>query len=89
MKGERYYMLSKEDAKRFLRIMKNAEFIKYNVFCKQFNVSQPALSKFINSDEYDDFISEKKILIMCDAIYNGCGFITDAYREIMLDEKIV
>lgn len=81
-------MLSKADAKRFLRIMKECGFIKFNVLCKGYNISQPALNKFINSDDYDDFISEKNVLKMCDIIYNSCGFAVDMYKEIILDEKV-
>lgn len=81
-------MLSKEDAKKFLRICKECGFIKFAVLCKGYNISQPALNKFINSDDYDDFISEAKVLKMCDIIYNSCGFVVDMYKEVMLDEKI-
>lgn len=81
-------MLSKADAKRFLRIMKQTGFIKFNVLCKGYNISQPALNKFINSDDYDDFISEKNVLKMCDLIYNSCGFAIDMYKEIILNEKV-
>lgn len=81
-------VLSKEDCKKFLRICKKTGFIKFNVLCKGYNISAPALYKFINSDDYDDFISEKNIIKMCDIIYNSCGFITDMYREVVLDEKI-
>lgn len=81
-------MLSKEDAKRFLRICKETGFIKFAVLCRGYDISQPALNKFINSDDYDDFISEQKVLKMCDIIYNSCGFVTDMYKEVMLDEKI-
>lgn len=90
MKGEKViFMMTKDDAKKFLRIMKDTGFIKINALCNEYHISQPALYKFINSDEYDDFISTKKVLQMCDIIYNRCGFITDMYKEIMLDEKIV
>ncbi len=81
-------MLSKEDAKKFLRICKSTGFIKFNVLCKGYGISQPALNKFINSDDYDDFISEKNVLKMCDIIYNSTGFVNDMYKEIILDEKI-
>ena len=82
-------MLSKEDAKKFLRICKETGFIKFSVLCKGYGISQPALNKFINSDQYDDFISEKNVLKACDLIYNSCWFIVDMYKETMLNEKIV
>lgn len=81
-------MLSKEDAKKFLRIMKETGFIKFHVLAKDYNISYPALNRFINSDDYDDFISEKNVLKMCDLIYNSCGFVIDMYKEILLDEKV-
>lgn len=81
-------MLSKEDAKRFLRICKITGFIKFNVLCKDYNISQPALNRFMNSDDYDDFISLGNVLKMCDIIYNSTGFVNDMYKEIILDEKI-
>lgn len=81
-------MLSKEDAKKFLRICKDTGFIKFSVLCRGYDISQPALNKFINSDDYDDFISLQKVLKMCDVIYNSTGFINDMYKEILLDEKI-
>lgn len=81
-------MLSKEDAKVFLRICKETGFIKFNILAKGYSISAPALYKFMNSDDYDDFISEKNVLRMCEIIYNSCGFIVDMYRENILDEKI-
>ena len=88
MKGGLELMLTKEDAKKFLRICKNTGFIKFSALCKDYDISQPALNKFINSDDYDDFISLNKVLKMCDVIYNSTGFINDMYKEILLDEKI-
>ena len=81
-------VLSKEAAKKFLRICKSVDCIKFNSVIKNNNLSQPAINKFINSDDYDDFISLKKLSILCDELYNSCGFIVDMYREIILDEKI-
>ena len=81
-------MLSKEDAKRFLRICKKSDFIKFNKLAKDYGISVASLYKFISSDDYDDFISEAKVLKMCNIIYNSTGFINDMYKEIMLNEKI-
>lgn len=81
-------MLSKKDCKQFLRIVKEVDVIKLNAILKQYDISQPAISKFINSDNYDDFISLDKVITLCQVIYNTSGFISDMYREIVLDEKI-
>lgn len=81
-------MLSKDDIKKFLRIVKDVDVIKFNALIKENNLSQPAISKFINSDDYDDFISLGKLEILVNEIYNTCGFVTDMYKEIILDEKI-
>ena len=88
MKGGKEIMLSKEDAKKFLRICKESDFIKFNKLAKGYNISIPALYKFINSDQYDDFISQEQVIKMCDIIYNSTGFINDMYKEIILDEKV-
>lgn len=79
-------MLSKEDCKKILRICKNADFLKINSACKNNNVSSSAVYRFINGDEYDDMISEHKLQILCDEIYNSCSFIKDMYQD--LDKKI-
>lgn len=81
-------MLSKEDAKTFLRIVKETGFVKFNVLCKGYGISQPALNRFINSDDYDNFISEGNVLKMCEIIYNSCGFVVDMYKETILNEKV-
>lgn len=88
MKGGLNKVLTKEDAKKFLRICKDTGFIKFNVLTKEYGISQPALNKFINSDSYDDYISLNNVLKACDIIYNSAGFIGDMYKEILLDEKI-
>lgn len=88
MKGEYNVMKSKKDAKNFLRIVKQIDIVKINSILKDKNISQPAISKFISSDSYDDFISLDNVLILCDEIYNACGFVTDMYRDIIQDEKI-
>ena len=86
MKGG--YIVTKSEGKEFLRICKSVDCIKFNSILKEFNISQPAISKFINSDDYDDFISLDKISKLCDELYNSCGFIVDMYRSIILNEKI-
>lgn len=88
MKGGLNKVLTKEDAKKFLRICKDTGFIKFNVLTKEYGISQPALNKFINSDSYDDYISLNNVIKACDIIYNSAGFIGDMYKEILLDEKI-
>lgn len=88
MKGEYNVMKSKSDCKSFLRICKQIDIIKINSVLKDKNISQPAISKFINSDDYDDFISLDKVYTLCNEIYNACGFITDMYDEIIEDKKI-
>ena len=88
MKGGLKKVLSKEDAKKFLRICKETGFIKFNVLTRDYGISQPALNKFINSDDYDDYISLNSVLKACEIIYNSSGFIGDMYKEILLDEKI-
>lgn len=87
---ERRYgkVLTKEDAKKYLRLCKESGFIKFNVLCKGYDISQPALNKFINSDDYDAFISEANVLKMCEIIYNSTGFINDMYKEMILGEKV-
>lgn len=82
-------VLSKKDAKAYLRIMKQSGFIKLSVLARGYGISLPALYKFINSDEYDDFISESNVLKMCELIYNSCGFGVDMYKMMIQDEKIV
>lgn len=81
-------MLTKEDAKTFLRIVKSTGFVKFSVLCRNSSISQPALNRFINSDDYDDFISTKNVLKICEVIYNSTGFVNDMYKEVILDEKV-
>lgn len=88
MKGGHEIVLTKEDAKKFLRICKDSGFIKFNVLTKEYGISQPALNKFINSDNYDDYISLNNVLKACEIIYNSTGFVNDMYKEILLNEKI-
>lgn len=80
--------VTKAEAKKFLRICKDVDFIKFNQLCKDNNISQPAISRFINSDSYDDFISLANLELLCDQIYNRSGFINDMYRIICKNEKI-
>lgn len=87
MKGGQI-VLNKKDCKQFLRICKECDIIKFNSILKQYNISQPAISRFINSSDYDDFVSLDKVIELCNVIYNSTGFINDMYREIILDEKI-
>lgn len=80
--------VTKGEAKEFLRICKSVDLIKFNSVCKSNSISQPAISRFINTDSYDDFISLNNLEIMCNELYNSCGFIVDMYRQIINHEKI-
>lgn len=80
--------VTKAEAKIFLRICKNTNIIKFNSYLIENNISHSAVSKFINSDDYDDFIGLDKLQLLCDQIYNSCGFIVDMYRENIQHEKI-
>lgn len=87
MKGG-LYKLTKAEAKTFLRICKQCDFIKFNTYLKNNNINSSAVYKFINYDKYDDFISLEKLQVLCDEIYNSSGFINDMYKEIILNQKI-
>lgn len=80
--------MTKAEAKEFLRICKSTDFIKMNPYLVRNGISHSAVSKFINYDQYDDFIGLDKLQGICDEIYNSCGFIVDMYRETILHEKI-
>lgn len=73
-------MLPKNATKSLLRVCK--EFIKLNYYLKSYNISQPAISRFINSDNYDEFISDQKLNKLCDEIYSSCLLYCDIYEEI-------
>lgn len=70
--------LSKQECRYFLRIAK--DFIKINSYCKDYNLSQSAISRFINYDDYD-MIGETTLNIICDEIYNSAILIKDIYEE--------
>lgn len=70
--------LSKQECRNFLRICK--DFIKINSYCKDYNLSQSAISRFINYDDYD-MIGETTLNIICDEIYNSAILIKDIYEE--------
>lgn len=74
--------MTKSECKKFLRMCKSLDFVKINPFLKKYNISHSAVSKFINYDEYDDFISLKKLQMICEEIYNSCGFVVDMYSDI-------
>lgn len=80
--------MTKKEAKSFLNVCKNSSIIKFNEIVKRNNVSLSAVSRFINSDLYDDMISLKKLELICDDLYNTCGCITDLYKEIVLHENV-
>lgn len=71
--------MTKKECKNFLRISK--VFVKHNFYLKSYGISQPALSRFINSDDYDMFISEKNVNKLVDEIYSSCKLYCDIYEE--------
>jgi len=73
-------MLSKKQNRMFLRIMKNAGFIKFNKYLKDYNISQSAFSRFVNVDDYD-MISNDNLSKVSDEIYNSALFVIDMYNE--------
>lgn len=77
MKGGKH-ILSKEQCRNFLRIAK--DFIKINSYCKDYNLSQSAISRFINYDEFD-MVGDVTLNIICDEIYNSAILIKDIYEE--------
>lgn len=79
-------IMTKSQNRRFLRICKECDFIKFNSFLKSHNISQPAFSKFLQDDLFEYMISEQKLNIVSEELYNACCFIKDLYEEI--DEKI-
>ena len=80
--------MTKAEAKQFLRICKNTNFIKMNPYLVRSGISSSAISKFILYDDYDDFIGLPKLEQLCNEIYNSCGFIVDMYKENVLHEKV-
>lgn len=77
--------MKKKECKTLLRICK--DYIKLSYFLDNRNISKPAMYKFISSDSYDDFISEKNVNILTEDIYNSCCLYKDMYES--LKEKIV
>lgn len=71
--------MSKADCKSLLRIAKR--FIKLSFYLNEFKISQPAISKFINYDNYDEFISQVNVNQLCDQIYSSCLLYVDMYNE--------
>ena len=80
--GKERTMLSKKQSKEFLRICKDVDFLKINPVCKDSNISSSAIYRFINTDDYDDMISEKKVAGVSEQLYNCCLFIVDVYKDI-------
>lgn len=80
--------LTKKEAKRFLNVCKNVDIIKFNGIIKRNKLSQSSISRFLNSDIYDDMISLKQLEILIYELYNGCLFIVDMYNENITREKI-
>lgn len=78
-------MLSKKSCKYLLRMCRT--FIKLSFYIKSFNLSQPAISRFVTGDNYDEYISEKNLNKLCDEIYSSCLLYVDLYNELK-NEKI-
>lgn len=74
-------VMTKEEARRFLRICKTCDFIKFNTFLKDKNISQPAFSRFLNDSSYD-MISDKKVIMVAEELYNSALFLKDMYENI-------
>lgn len=72
-------MLNKQDAKFLLNVCK--PFIKLNFFFKNYNVSQSAVSRFMNYDKFDEMISNDKLNSLLGEIYSSCKLFTDLYDE--------
>jgi transcriptional regulator with XRE-family HTH domain len=70
-KGEKNYMNTKEDYRKFLRIV--SPYLKLSFFCKRIGLSQSALSKFMKSDIFDYEVSIEKL----NALYNDITGICD------------
>lgn len=79
MKGGTIDIVNKKECKNFLRISKT--FVKLNFYLKSYGISQPALSRFMNNDDYDAFISEKNLNKLVDEIYSSCKLYCDLYEE--------
>lgn len=78
-------VMTKEEARQFLRICKSCDFIKFNTFLKDKNISQPAFSRFLLDDSYN-MISESKVITVAEELYNSAMFIQAMYEE--LDKKV-
>lgn len=81
-------LLTKREAKTFLNVCKNVDIIKFNGIIKRNNLSQSSISRFLNSDIYDDMISINQLEILVNELYNGCLFIVDMYKENIKHENV-
>lgn len=72
-------MLSKQDAKFLLNVCK--PFIKLNSFMKPKSISQSAISRFMNRNDFDDMISNEKVNSLVDEIYSSCLLFVDLYND--------
>lgn len=75
-----FITMTKEQNREFFRIMHEAGFLKFNKYLNQFNISQPAFSRFVKDDSYD-MISNDNLNTISDEIYNSALFIIDMYNE--------
>lgn len=81
-------VMNKEEAREFLRICKSCDFIKFNTFLKDKNISQPAFSRFLSDTNYSDMISEKKVLLVAEELYSSAMFLKDIYESIENRKKV-
>ena len=79
-------MIDRQKYRFLLNVCK--DFIKVNFYTKEFNLSQSALSRFINDPDYN-IIGDDTIKTLADEIYGSCLLYCDLYRENVLDEKNV
>lgn len=79
-RGLRYITMTKEQNREFFRIMQSAGFIKFNKYLNQFNISQPAFSRFVKDNSYN-MISNDNLNTISEEIYNSALFIIDMYNE--------
>lgn len=80
--------MTKAEAKEFLRICKRVDAIKFNSIIKDLHLSQPSISRFINDDRYDDFVSIDTLEKLCIQVYSNCLFVVDMYHDIIEHKNI-
>lgn len=71
--------MQRSDYRTLLRIAKT--FIKMNGFIENNQLSQSAISRFMNYDNFD-IISDKSLDILTSEIYNACSAYCHSYEEL-------